>query len=290
MSIIFVQDTSIRVSVILSSTGAPVTGLTFADVTSYISKNGAAPVAFALTGVNFTELDAVNMPGVYNVLVPDTLTDTLGELVLSFSGGSFDTYLVRGYVYTAGFSELFTLLGQVDTQATSNGTVLATIDTTTTNTQATVGGISTNVTNIQTGVTDIQGAGFATGTDSLASIRDDFDTRIPDVTAQRSDLVNGAGNLTPPADVGLWDVLGDGTVSVSDLGLSVERVLGLSQENYRVSSQTYDANDNLISGVIKIYPSKADLDADTNETATYVIAASYDSSNRLISYTVGKQP
>lgn len=289
MSLSFVKDDPVTVAIILSATGAPVTGLTFADVTAYASKNGAAPTVFALNGVNFTEISAANMPGVYSVIVPNTLTDTLGELVLHFSGGSFDTYLLRAYIYDAVFNELNTTTTANLAQSVSNAGDLTTIDTTTTNTQTAVGTINTNVAAIDTKVDDMQGAGFVTGTDSLASIRDDFDTRIPGVTAQRSDLVNGSGNLTPPTDVGLWDALGDGSASVSDVAADTKRVLGLSQENYRITGQTYDANDNLISGVITIYPSAVDLNADTNAIATYVISATYDSNNRLLTYQVAKQ-
>lgn len=35
--------------------------------------------------------------------------------------------------------------------------------------------------------------------------------RVPGEVAQKSHLVNGAGNITPPTDKGIWDSLGDGT-------------------------------------------------------------------------------
>lgn len=288
MSLNFVKDQAVSASIILSATGAPVTGLTNVDVTAYSSKNGAAPVLFNLAGA-FTEISAANMPGVYSVQIPASLTDTLGELVLHFEGVSFDTYLLRAYVYDAGFNELNTTTTGNLSQSQANATALGTINTTTTSTQTTVGSINTTVGATDTKIDAIQGAGFDTLTDSLAVLKGDFDTRIPEEVARRSDLVNGTGNLTPPANVGLWDVLGDGTASISDISLDVKRVLGLSQENYRVTGQTYDANDNLISGIITIYPSAADLNSDMNAIATYVISASYDTSNRLISYQVAKQ-
>jgi len=288
MSLSFVKDQAVTASIILSATGAPVTALVAGDVTAYASKNGAAPSLFNLAGA-FTEVSAANMPGVYSVAIPASLTDTLGELVIHFEGGTFDTYLLRAYVYDAGFNEINTTTTDSLAQSQANAVTLGTIDTTTTATQATVGTVNTTIGSVDTKVDAIQGAGFDTGTDSLAALRGDFDTRIPEEVARRSDLVNGAGNITPPADVGLWDVLGDGTASISDISLDVKRVLGLSQENYRVTGQTYDANNNLISGIITIYPSAVDLNADTNATATYVISASYDTSNRLISYQVAKQ-
>ena len=34
--------------------------------------------------------------------------------------------------------------------------------------------------------------------------------RVPSEVAQKSHLVNGAGDITPPADKGIWDALGNG--------------------------------------------------------------------------------
>jgi len=289
MSLTFVKDQPASASLLFTSSGAPVTGLTFADVTAYTSKNGGPAVAYPLTGLNFTEIDAVNMPGVYSASFSSAVTNTLGELIAHFSGGTFDTYLIRATVFNVAFNEIDTTTTDTLSQSATNSSDLAAIDAVVTATQATVGGFATSLGNIETNVDDIQGAGFVSGTDSLAALRGDFDTRIPEEVSRRSDFVNGAGNLTPPVDVGLWDVLGDGTTSISDLGVDLKRSLGLSQENYRVTGQTYDANNNLISGVIAIYPSAVDLNANTNVLATYVISSTYDANNRLVTYQVAKQ-
>jgi len=42
-------------------------------------------------------------------------------------------------------------------------------------------------------------------------------TRIPAEVAQKSHLVNGTGDITPPANIGIWDSLGDGGTSISGL-------------------------------------------------------------------------
>lgn len=42
-------------------------------------------------------------------------------------------------------------------------------------------------------------------------------TRIPSEVAQKSHLVNGTGDITPPTDIGIWDALGNGTKSISGL-------------------------------------------------------------------------
>ena len=68
----------------------------------------------------------------------------------------------------------------------------------------------------------------------------------------------------------------------------LRRILGLSQENYRIFSPVYDARSNLLSGLVKIYPSASDVDTDTNSIARYQITATYNSKNEMNSYKVKK--
>jgi len=78
------------------------------------------------------------------------------------------------------------------------------------------------------------------------------------------------------------------SIFVEDTNEQIERILGLSQENYRIFSPTYDARSNLLSGTVKIYPTAADVDADTNAIATYSITATYNAQNQMNSYKVKK--
>ena len=68
----------------------------------------------------------------------------------------------------------------------------------------------------------------------------------------------------------------------------LRRILGLSQENYRIFSPNYDSRKNLLSALIKIYSSASDVDTDTNPFAQYQIVATYDSKNQMNSYKVKK--
>ena len=68
----------------------------------------------------------------------------------------------------------------------------------------------------------------------------------------------------------------------------LRRTLGLGQENYRIFSPVYDANGNMTTAIIKIYPSASDCDADTNITATYTVSSTYDSNHRMATYKVKK--
>lgn len=67
----------------------------------------------------------------------------------------------------------------------------------------------------------------------------------------------------------------------------IKRIAGLTQENYRITNQTYDKNNNLIGGLISLYPSATDLENDTNVFATYQMSAVFNlKSNRMTDYKV----
>jgi len=61
-----------------------------------------------------------------------------------------------------------------------------------------------------------------------------------------------------------------------EIGNMLQRILGLSQENYRVINPQYDRLQNLTKGTIKIYPTALDCENDTNPIAVYEITATYD--------------
>jgi len=73
---------------------------------------------------------------------------------------------------------------------------------------------------------------------------------------------------------------------LTTLNSDIERILGLVQQNYRVIDQIYDANNCLLSGTIKIYPTATDCDNDTNEIAEYAMSATYSATGQMLSYKV----
>ncbi len=73
---------------------------------------------------------------------------------------------------------------------------------------------------------------------------------------------------------------------VDNILLKVINTLGLSQQNYRISSPVYDANNNLTSCTIKIYPTNTDTDNDTNVINTYTLTATYNANSELLTYKV----
>lgn len=64
----------------------------------------------------------------------------------------------------------------------------------------------------------------------------------------------------------------------------IKRILGLSHENFRVLNGAHDGDGNLISADIKVYPSRADADANTNSIATYAMTATFSGPGKMTSY------
>ena len=83
------------------------------------------------------------------------------------------------------------------------------------------------------------------------------------------------------------EVVEEITDDLSGITTKLNRLLGLSQENYRIFDPVYDGKSNLTSATIKIYPSASDVDADTNEIAEYEIIATY-TGIRMTGYKVKK--
>lgn len=91
------QSTIKRVPVVLAdSAGNPKTGIAFGAVTCYIQKQDGAAAVKAITVTDWFEIDAVNMPGHYDLKLAAADVNTLGFLRVSVA--------VPG---TTGFSGLF---------------------------------------------------------------------------------------------------------------------------------------------------------------------------------------
>ncbi|MBN1467737.1 MAG: hypothetical protein JW924_03345 [Fusobacteriaceae bacterium] len=67
----------------------------------------------------------------------------------------------------------------------------------------------------------------------------------------------------------------------------IKRILGLTQENFRILDATYETineQECLKTATIKIYPSASDVDTDTNAIATYSLTATYNSQAVVTDY------
>jgi hypothetical protein len=75
---------------------------------------------------------------------------------------------------------------------------------------------------------------------------------------------------------------------ISDVILTLQRVLGLVQQNCRIDHQVYDLRGNMVSGRIRLFPSALDAQNSVNPFGEYQITASYDPQGRLINYLVAQ--
>lgn len=74
--------------------GLPVTGLDDTDVTVYYRKNtfGSGSTQLVASPSNFVEVDAVNMPGVYEIQLSASITDTAGPFTITITPVVADTF------------------------------------------------------------------------------------------------------------------------------------------------------------------------------------------------------
>lgn len=273
---LFVQNETSVVTIILSNEGNAVTGLDASDVRCFVAKDGSSPpTEYNLTG-RINEVSPSVMPGIYSIeLLGTEVFDQEGEVILRFFESAtplapFDAYLVKGQVYSTNLSGLDTTTLSVQNTVESNQTTLSVVN--------------LNVNDLATELDEAKGVGFATGTDSLRAQRSVFDDRVPSEVAKVTDLENAGLDQAAPTGVGLWDVLGDGSVSMVDVGDFLRRVLGLVHENFVITNQSYDPNNNLLGATVKIYDTASDAQDDVDEIAAYVIEATYDGGGRLIDY------
>ena len=83
----------------------------------------------------------------------------------------------------------------------------------------------------------------------------------------------------------------DEVVTKTDLNEVKEtlaRILGLSKENQRIFSPTYNSNNLLTGATIKIYSSASDCNNDVNAIGSYQMTSTYDSNGKMTSYKVVK--
>lgn len=78
------------------------------------------------------------------------------------------------------------------------------------------------------------------------------------------------------------------TVAISD---KIDRILGLSMENYRLFDSLWDKSNNMTFTRIRLYPTPEDVDTDTNAFAEYEVRSAYGKGkyrNNVVDYRVKK--
>lgn len=82
--------------------------------------------------------------------------------------------------------------------------------------------------------------------------------------------------------------VGQVTAQLSLQDNTLQLILGLVQSNFRMTGHIYDVNGNLTAATITIYPTAADVDAETNALASYTVSATYDVGGKVTDYQVTK--
>jgi len=65
----------------------------------------------------------------------------------------------------------------------------------------------------------------------------------------------------------------------------IKYILGLSQQNFRMTDQIYDVNDNMVTATVRIYNNSTDATNDTNSLKQYAVSSSY-TGDLLTSYVM----
>lgn len=151
-------------------------------------------------------------------------------------------------------------------------------------------------TEIYSGFTEINQAisGMTASVDSLdekvsyiSGATYEMNQNVQIMTSGFTEINDSISGMTDSITV-MSELVSDMYISVANMENDVKRILGLYQENFRITDHVYGSDNLLDSATIKIYNNSADCDADINPLATYGMIALYDAQGRLISYKVSK--
>lgn len=131
-------------------------------------------------------------------------------------------------------------------------------------------------------VAEIKGSNFDPTTDALPNIRDKIDSSSSNITDDLSDI---KGSGYDPSTESLTEQAS----SLRDVADKTKRILGLSDENVRITDYTYNQDNEVTSATLKIYPTKTDLENQTNPLNRYEMIAEYDDQGRLKDYRIKRK-
>lgn len=83
---------------------------------------------------------------------------------------------------------------------------------------------------------------------------------------------------------GVWSEPTSGHSASGSFGLLNRQIAGLVHNNISIDSTTYDGNDNLISGRVRIYSESGSVGTDNNVISTYIITAIGAGQGKILSW------
>lgn len=318
--IIFKQNVETRATFIVANKGNPITDLLggisqpgLDDVIQvWYSKCGDGITKYNLLVEDFIEISPVHMPGVYSFRIDASLTDEEGELLFSFSGPTFDTYVLKGLVQTTNISGLEVSLATLTNSVAANhvsiqnqissesGTVQTKIGTDTsqifTDLSQELSDMDTRLDLDHTLIMTELGSNL---TQTISKIEDETSTLQTQMTTQHASVMAGIASSNTSLQTSLeavktniedlksdiedqhdieLDLLSQALASLNRNEDNVKRVLGLSMENYQIGSAIYDSKGNLTGAIITLFAE----DSLTTEMATYEMVSTFNPVTNLL--------
>jgi hypothetical protein len=277
--------------------GSPLAAVTYQQATVYLQKHGGAAVQKVLGPADWVEVDGVNMPGEYDLVLQNTDVDTLGFLKYSVTYIGISTYYFGLMQVVSNLeADTFGRLGapagaSVSADIAAIEAHAVAIDAKTTNLPAVpasqgdvTSSTATLAADLAAAVTSIKGAGNKDITQvdtAVAAVKVDTaaialkTTNLPAVPAAQGDVtaavtsIKGAGNK----DITQVDT------AVAAVGVNVVELLGLLHKNAVLDGQTYNAGGRLTGGTLYVYDTAAHASLNDHVTGllhSYTIFATYD--------------
>lgn len=126
--------------------------------------------------------------------------------------------------------------------------------------------VSSSLSNVGTDVTYVSESMGST----LTQIYDDLTIVASDVTLLQTNMTALSASISSHR---------------TNTETSIKYILGLSQQNFRMTDQIYDVNNNMVTATVRIYNNNSDTLNDTNPLKQYAVSSSY-TGELLTSYTM----
>lgn len=223
----------------------------------------------------------------------DGIVDSIQTDTTSIEGkvdtidGVVDTIDTNVDTALTNIATIDTVVDRIEIDTTSIESKIDTVDTA-------VDGIQTDLDNTTDGLGAIKTAIDDLDFSSLEGKVDTIDANVDSILLDTTSIESKVDIIDTNVDTALVDLTSieskvDTIDSVLDATkILVERILGLSQEDYSIDTTVYDANENMTSCRIRTYSVAASVGTDDDVLATYTMTATYNSNQTMATYKLTK--
>lgn len=311
------QAALVVVSLITTVSSTPTTGVAAGSVTASVLKADGTTASVTVTGGNWTEITAGPFAGLglYTLLVPSGTINVLGVFVVVVVVSGSNPYKDKSKIVANEEADTFARLGApAGASVSADIASVASLEST----------ISSNVTAVKAKTDNLPASPASTTDVNAVKVKTDNLPASPASTTDVTSAVSGStstitgaittstSTVTGAVTAAVTSIKGSDGVSNTQLagsgfdtaqhslavvaGQVLPRVLGMLHENSVLDQTTFDVNNNLTAGRLRLYNSKTNADAaeaaspgtyDTGKIAQYSISATYTGTN-LQTYEVAK--